>query len=75
LDLFIGAAVENCTLNSEDRSLKLKLICAEYILRKDIISLENKIKSALNLNAGFLFFKQPTLYKKLMTSRGLLCYN
>ena len=51
LDLFSGAAVENCTLESESRSLKLKLICADYISREAIISLEEKIKSALNLNS------------------------
>lgn len=51
LDLFCGAAASNCTLDSENRSLKVELICADYILRKDIISLESKIKSALNLNS------------------------
>ena len=51
LDLFSGAAVENCSLDSGNRSLNFELICADYILRKEIISLESKIKSALNLNS------------------------
>ena len=51
LGLFSGAAVENCTLDSDRRSLNVKLLCADYISRKDLISLENKIKSALNLNS------------------------
>ncbi len=51
LELFSGAAVENCALQNESRSLELSLLCADYIPRKAIISLENKIKSALKLNS------------------------
>ena len=39
LEALKGTAVENCSLNSESRSLELTLLCADYIPRKDILSL------------------------------------
>ncbi len=54
---FEGSSVSSCELDSELRSLDLKLICASYIDRKTVSSFKEELKAALNLNNVLLYLK------------------
>lgn len=55
--LFEGVLVSSCELDSELRSLDIKLICASYIDRRTANSFKDQLKSALNLNNILLSLK------------------